>query len=148
MENDRETLSLIKTGFDLEDREVVCYPYLIVTFKVHLPRLFLKPRIAYTVVTADLVKGVAARSNMFPETTEVEIQEDSVVQELVGEDEALGKARKTALRWIMYKFHPFRAPRIEVLQQQKVYKAFFHADIKGKTVLVDSVKGLEQDDLR
>ncbi|HIW12096.1 MAG TPA: hypothetical protein H9891_02945 [Candidatus Salinicoccus stercoripullorum] len=148
MENDMETISLIKTGFDLKDREVVCYPYLIITFKIHLPRLFLKPRIAYTVVTADLVKGAAARSNMFPETEEVDIQESSIVPDLIEEEEALTNARKTALRWIMYKFHSFRAPRIEVIQRQKAYKAFFHADVKGRTVLIDSVKGLEQDDIR
>lgn len=143
-----ETVSLIKTGFDLKDREVVCYPYLIVTFKIHLPRLFMTPRIAYTVVTTDMVKGAAARSNMFPETAEIGIQGTSIIPELIEEEEALKNARKTALRWIMYKFHSFRAPRIEVIQRQKVYKAFFHADIKGRTVLVDSVKGLEQDDIR
>lgn len=143
-----ETISLIKTGFDLKDREVVCYPYLIVTFKIHLPRLFMTPRIAYTVVTTDMVKGAAARSNMFPEMLEIGIQGTSIIPELVEEEEALKNARKTALRWIMYKFHSFRAPRIEVIQSQKAYKAFFHADIKGRTVLVDSVKGLEQDDIR
>lgn len=106
------------------------------------------PRIAYTVVTTDMVKGAAARSNMFPETVEIGIQGTSIIPELIEEEEALKNARKTALRWIMYKFHSFRAPRIEVIQRQKVYKAFFHADIKGRTVLVDSVKGLEQDDIR
>src|SRR5690625_2287852 len=115
-----ETISLIKTGFDLKDREVVCYPYLIITFKIHLPRLFLKPRIAYTVVTADLVKGAAARSNMFPETEEVDIQESSIVPDLIEEEEALTNARKTALRWIMYKFHSFRAPRIEEIGRAHV----------------------------
>src|SRR5690625_5849159 len=71
MDNEEyESVSLIETPMDLSGRELVCYPYLIVLCKVSMPRMFMKPRIAWTVITVDLVKGVPLRSNMFPGTVE------------------------------------------------------------------------------
>lgn len=141
------TVSIIDTPVDFSEREVVCYPYLIVLLKVSMPRLFLKPRIAWTAITVDLVKGVPLRANMFPETTEIDIKTSALVPPMTEYDEAIKKARKLAVKWVMYKFHAFKTPEIEVVKEQKVYKAFFFAQADGKNVLVDSVKGLTGEDL-
>lgn len=141
------TVSIIDTPVGFSEREVVCYPYLIVLLKVSMPRLFLKPRIAWTAITVDLVKGVPLRANMFPETTEIDIKASALVPAMMEYDEAIKKARKLAVKWVMYKFHAFKAPEIEVVKEQKVYKAFFFAQADGKNILVDSVKGLTGEDL-
>lgn len=147
LSNNMESISLINTPYHLDEREVVCYPYLIIALKIQMPRPFMKPRIAYTVVTADLVKGMVARSNMFPETNEIEIDNDALVPTIVSNEEALKKARKLSLKWAMYKFHLFRNPEIEVVKMKEVYKAFFYVNIKSEKVLVDSVKGLEGENI-
>jgi hypothetical protein len=138
-----KTVSLIETPFDLKDREVMCYPYFITAIQVAMPRPFLKPRLAYTVVTTDLVKGIPARANMFPETTEIEIDSTALVPSLLSREEATKKARKLALKWAMYKFHLFRTPKIDIVKVEEAYKAFFFAEINKERILVDSVKGLE-----
>ena len=141
------SVSLIETPMDLSGRELICYPYLIVLCKVSMPRMFMKPRVAWTVITVDLVKGVPLRSNMFPETKEISIKPSALVPAVLSEEEAVQKARKLVLRWVMYKFHAFKNPEIEIVKQQAVYKAFFFAEADGKEILVDSVKGLTPEDL-
>ena len=142
-----KSVSLINTPMDLSERELVCYPYLIVLCKVSMPRMFMKPRTAWTVITVDLVKGVPLRSNMFPETTEISIKPSALVPAVLSNEEAINKSRKLALRWVMYKFHAFKNPEIEIVKEQEVYKAFFFAEADGKEILVDSVKGLTGEDL-
>lgn len=138
-----ETVSLIDTQFNLEDKDVICYPYLITAVRIYMQRPFLKPRIAHTVITTDLVKGTALRANMFPPTSEIEISNSALVPVLISEEDAIKKARKLALRWAMAKFHLFRTPTIEIVEMKKVYKAFFYVHTDKKDILVDSVKGLE-----
>ena len=140
-------VSIINTPMDLNDRELVGYPYLIVLCKVTMPRTLMKPRTAWTVITVDLVKGVPLRSNMFPETTEININASALVPPVLTTEEAVKKARKLVIRWVMHKYHAFRNPEIEIVQQQEVYKAFFFSQIDGKEILVDSVKGLRGEDL-
>ena len=146
-ERSTESISLIQTPYDLEGRELVCYPYLITTLKISMPRPFLKPRIVFTVVTTDLVKGIAARANMFPEADKIQIQKSALVPPVISYEQAVSKARKLALKWIMYKFHVFRTPAIEIVQEQESYKAFFFIETENKKALVDSVKGLDRDDI-
>lgn len=138
-----KAVSLIDTRFNLEDKEVICYPYLIVAIRIYMQRPFLKPRIAHTVVTADLVKGIALRANMFPPTSDIEISNSSLVPALIPHEEAIKKARKLALRWAIAKFHLFRTPTLEIVKTKQVYKAFFYVHANGNKILVDSVKGLE-----
>lgn len=140
-------VSIINTPMDLSDRELVGYPYLIVLCKVTMPRIFMKPRTAWTVITVDLVKGVPLRSNMFPETTEIDIDSSALVPPVLTAEEAINKARKLVIRWVMHKYHAFRNPEIEIVQEQEVYKAFFFSEIDGREILVDSVKGLTGEDL-
>lgn len=142
-----KTVSIIETPMDLSEREVVCYPYLIVLCKVSMPRLFLKPRIAWTAITVDLVKGVALRSNMFPDTGENDLKSSALVPPLLSYEEGVKKARKLAVKWVMYKFHAFKTPEIEIVREQEVYKAFFFAEANGREMLVDSVKGLTGEDV-
>lgn len=148
MDNEEFTsVSLIDTPMDLSGRELVCYPYLIVLCKVSMPRMFMKPRTAWTVITVDLVKGVPLRSNMFPETTDISIKPSALIPAVLSNEEAINKSRKLVLRWVMYKFHAFKNPEIEIVQEQAVYKAFFFAEAEGREILVDSVKGLTGEDL-
>ncbi|SOC43848.1 hypothetical protein [Salinicoccus kekensis] len=148
MDNEEyESVSLIETPMDLNGRELVCYPYLIVLCKVSMPRMFMKPRVAWTVITVDLVKGVPLRSNMFPETADINIKPSALVPAIVSHEEAVKKARKLVLRWVMFKFHAFRNPEIEIVKEQAVYKAFFFAEADGREILVDTVKGLTGEDL-
>lgn len=142
-----ETISLIETPYELAGRKLVCYPYLITTLKISMPRPFLKSRIVFTVVTTDLVKGIAARANMFPGANDIDIQKSALVPPVISYEEAVNKARKLALKWIMYKFHVFRAPIIEIVQEQESYKAFFFIDTDKKRILVDSVKGVDGEDI-
>ncbi len=141
------SVSLIDTPMDLNDRELICYPYLIVLCKVSMPRMFMKPRTAWTVITVDLVKGVPLRSNMFPDTTDITIKPSALVPAVVSREEAIKKSRKLVIRWVMYKFHAFKNPEIEIVKEQAVHKAFFFAEADGKEILVDSVKGLTAEDL-
>src|SRR5699024_1380091 len=106
-------VSIINTPMDLNDRELVGYPYLIVLCKVTMPRTLMKPRTAWTVITVDLVKGVPLRSNMFPETTEINIDSTALVPPVLTAEEAVKKARKLNIRWVMHKFHGFRNTEIE-----------------------------------
>lgn len=148
MDNEEyRSVSIIDTPMDLSDRELVCYPYLIVLCKVSMPRIFMKPRTAWTVITVDLIKGVPLRSNMFPETTEVTIKSSALVPAVISNEEAIKKSRKLAIRWVMHKFHAFKNPEIEIVKEQEVHKAFFFAEADGREILVDSVKGLTGEDL-
>lgn len=144
---ENRSVSLINTAMDLSERELVCYPYLIVLCKVSMPRFFMKPRTAWTVITVDLVKGVPLRSNMFPETTDIDIKPSALVPAVLSNEEAIKKSRKLVIRWVMHKFHAFRNPEIEIVQEQEVYKAFFFAEANGREILVDTVKGLTGEDV-
>lgn len=148
MDNEEyESVSLIETPMDLSGRELVCYPYLIVLCKVSMPRVFMKPRIVWTVITVDLVKGVPLRSNMFPGTVDISIKPSALIPAVLSHEEGIKKARKLVLRWVMFKFHAFRTPKIEIVKEQAVHKAFFFAEADGREILVDTVKGLTGEDL-
>lgn len=134
---------LIKTPLILKDQKLICYPYLIAVVKVIMPRPFLKPRIAKTVITADLVKGVVGRSNMVPEVSEVKIKSEALIPSQLQDEEAINKVRKLALKWALSKFHLMKTPDIEIEKVEKAYKAFILTNNENdKTILVDSMKGL------
>lgn len=144
---DVSSVSVIRSQIDLSDREVICYPYLIVLCKVNMPRMFMKPRTVWTVITVDLVKGVPLRSNMFPETSGIGIKSSALVPAVISHEEAIRKSRKLVLKWVMHKYHAFKTPEIEIVKQEEVYKAFFFTETAGREILVDSVKGLTGEDL-
>lgn len=138
------TVKVISTPYDLAKQSIVCYPNLVVEFKVELPRLFMTPRTAHSSITVDLVKGQAARSNMFPSWQEIQIHQTAVIPSLVSVEEGIECAKRLLLKWLRHKFHIYQVPEIEVLQQQEVYKAFFQTkDHNGDLLLVDSVRGVE-----
>ena len=137
-------IRLINTPYDLTGRDIVCYPNLLLGFKIEVPRLFLTPRTVYSAITVDLVKGQAARSNMFPESDEIEISDDALVPRLISNDAAIEVAQNLVFRWLRHKYKIYKEPGIEVVKQQETYKAFFYTqDAKDQTLLVDSVKGIE-----
>lgn len=141
-------IRLIQTPYDLEGREVVCYPNLLLLFKVEVPRLFMPPRTAYSAVTVDLVRGEAARANMFPESQQIEIHEDALIPRLTSYEAAMAAARKLVMRWLRHKYKIYKVPHIELVKQQEAYKAFFYTrDHNDEPLLVDSIKGVELDQL-
>jgi len=137
-------VQLIETPYDLADKNIVCYPNLILLFKIQVPRLFMTPRTVYSAITVDLVKGEAARSNMYPKSQPIEIPEDALIPRLTSNDEAIDTAQKLVMRWLRHKFKIYKAPEIELSKQQEVHKAFFYTrNHKDEVLLVDSVKGIE-----
>ena len=99
---------------------------------------------SYSAVTVDLVKGDAARSNMFPESADIEISTAALIPRLVTDAAAIEAARKLVLRWLRHKYKVYKSPRIDVVKQQEVYKAFFYTqNHKGEDILVDSVRGIK-----
>lgn len=141
--NGLETVKIIDSSYDLEGREIVCYPNHILTFKVSIHRLFMKPRILYSTITVDMVKGNAARSNMFPEHKTIEISKQSLVPTLIKEETAIEEAKKVIIKWARHKFRVYKAPEIEIAKQEKLYKVFFYAEVNNEPMIVDSIKGVE-----
>ena len=142
--HDLAVVQLVETPYDLQDRNIVCYPNLLLLFEIEVPRLFLQPRTVYSAVTVDLVKGDAARSNMFPESADIEISTAALIPRLVTNAAAIEAARKLVLRWLRHKYKVYKSPRIDVIKQQEVYKAFFYTqNHKGEDILVDSVRGIK-----
>ena len=140
-------IRLIETPYDLEARDIVCYPNLVLFFKIEIQRLFMKPRIVYSAITVDLVRGEAARSNMFPKSRPIEISDDALIPQLMNHQEAITAAQKVIMKWLRYKYRIYKVPNIELLRQQAVYKAFFYTkDDKDELLIVDSVQGIELDD--
>ena len=138
-----KTVKIIQSSYDLEGREIVCYPNEVFTFKVGIHRLFMKPRILYSSITVDMVKGNAARSNMFPESTTIEISNKSLVPALITEETAIKEAKKVIIKWARHKFRAYRVPEIEITKHEKLYKVFFHVEVNNEPTLVDSIKGIE-----
>lgn len=144
--NNDTVIELIHTPYDLKGRQIVCYPNLLLLFKIEVSRLFLPPRTVYSSITVDLVRGEAARSNMFPESHEIQIRQDARIPRLISDEAAIETARKLVLRWLRHKFRIYKVPRIELLNQQEAYKAFFYTrDHNDEPLLVDSIKGVELD---
>lgn len=142
-----QVIRLVETPYDLEGRDIVCYPNLILLFKIGVHRLFMKPRIVYSAITVDLVKGEAARANKFPDSLRIEIRDDALIPQLTTNEEAVEAATKIVLKWLRHKYKIYKPPELELLKQQEVYKAFFYThDHKNEPLLVDSVKGIELDD--
>lgn len=142
--NKVKTIRIIETPYDLEKQSIICYPNLILDFRISVYRLFMKPRIVYSTITVDLVKGQAARSNMFPNHEEIEIPDTAIITRLVSTETAIDTAKELVLKWLRHKFNIYKVPDMEIVQQQEVFKAFFH--IQGQnddTILVDSVRGVE-----
>lgn len=141
---DVRVLRVIKTPYDLEDKNVVCYPQLVLYFRIRIFRLFMQPRVVYSAVTVDLVKGEAARSNKFPRSEAIEISEAAVIPALTTHEAAIEEAEKLLLRWLRHKYKIYRIPQMDIVKQREVHKVFFYAQLKNnETVLIDSVKGLE-----
>lgn len=144
--NNDTVIELIHTPYDLKGRQIVCYPNLLLLFKIEVSRLFLPPRTVYSSITVDLVRGEAARSNMFPESHEIQIRQDARIPRLISDEAAIETARKLVLRWLRHKFRIYKVPRIELIKQQEAYKAFFYTrDHSNEPLLVDSIKGVELD---
>lgn len=140
-----ENIAIIETPYNLDDKNLVCYPNLIIYFKINIFRLFMKPRVVYSVITVDLVKGDAARANMYPEYRTIEINNTALITKFTTNEIAIENAKKLLIKWVRHKFKVYKIPDIEIIKQQEVYKAFFQAKINNKTVLVDSVKGIEME---
>ena len=138
-----KTIKIIETPYDLEGREIICYPNLILLAKIKIFRLFMKPRIVYSAITVDLVKGEAARSNKFPEYKELEINSNALIKPLTTTENSIAEAKKIILKWGRHKFKTYKVPEVEIIKQEEVYKAFFYAQLKNQRILVDSVKGIE-----
>lgn len=150
MDNDPDTTSvirLIETPYKLEAQNIVCYPNLVLYFKIEIQRLFMKPRIVYSAITVDLVRGEAARSNMFPKSRPIEISDDALIPQLMSHEAATAAAQQVVMKWLRYKFRIYKVPNIELVRQQAVYKAFFYTKgPKDELLLVDSVEGIDLSD--
>lgn len=138
-----KTIKVIETPYDLEGREIICYPNLILLAKIKIFRLFMKPRIVYSSITVDLVKGEAARSNKFPEYQELEIDSNALIKPLTTNEDSIKEAKKIILKWGRHKFKTYKVPEIEIIKQEEVYKAFFYTELNNERVLIDSIKGIE-----
>ena len=141
-------IRLIQTPYDLEGREVVCYPNLLLLFKIEVPRLFMPPRTVYSSITVDLVRGEAARADIFPESQQIEIHDEALIPRLTSYEAAMATARKLVMRWLRHKYKIYKVPHIEIIKQQEAYKAFFYTrDHNDEPLLVDSIKGVELNQL-
>ena len=81
---------------------------------------------------------------MFPESADIEISTAALIPRLVTDAAAIEAARKLVLRWLRHKYKVYKSPRIDVIKQQEVYKAFFYTqNHKGEDILVDSVRGIK-----
>src|SRR5690625_7569219 len=59
----------------------------------------MKPRIVYSAITVDLVKGNAARANMFPNYVPIEISESALIPQLIDNTAAVDAAAAVTLKW-------------------------------------------------
>lgn len=143
--NNIKNISVIETPYNLDGKEIICYPNLILYLKIKVFRLFMKPRIVYSAITVDLVKGEAARANMYPKYRNIDIYEKAIITKLITNEVAIENAKKLLLKWVRHRFKAYRVPEIEIIKQKEVYKAFFQAKINNKTVLIDSIKGIEDE---
>lgn len=141
--DDIKSVNIIKTPYDLDGREIVCYPNLILYAKIKVPRMFMKPRIVYSAITVDLVRGEAALSNMFPEYEPLNIDSSALIKSAISIEKSVAKTEKLLIKWARHKYKIYKVPEIEILKQEKVYKAFFYTEFKNQKLLVDSVKGVE-----
>lgn len=108
----------------------------------------MKPRTVYSTITVDLVKGDGARSDMFPETRSIEISTDALIPQLTPTQTAIETARTLVMRWLRHNYKVYKVPDIELVQQQHVYKAFFYTrGHKDEVLLIDTVKGLQLEEL-
>lgn len=142
--DDVKSIQIIRTPYDLQDKSLICYPQLILYIKIRIPRLFLEPRTVYSAITVDLIKGDAARSNMYPKFEEIHIPSTAVISTLITTDTAIDAAKHLLFNWVRHKYKVYKPPEFEIVKQQEAYKVFFYADVRGETELVDSVKGLEK----
>src|SRR5699024_2856175 len=132
-------INLIETPYNLIDKDIVCYPNLVLYFKCRVFRLFMKPRIVYSAITVDLVKGNAARANMFPNYVTIEISESAPIPQLIDNTAAVDAAAAVTLKWLRHRYKVYKAPDITIMKQKEVYKAFFYIqDERNQDVLVDS----------
>lgn len=142
-----QVIRLVETPYDLEGRDIVCYPNLILLFKIGIHRVFMKPRIVYSAITVDLVKGEAARANKFPSSQRIEISNEALIPQMIAAPDAMEAATQIVLKWLRHKYKIYKPPELELIKRQEVYKAFFYTqDHKQEPLLVDSVKGIELDD--
>lgn len=141
--NTVKTVKIIETPYDLKGRDVICYPNLIFFFKIKVFRLFMKPRILYSAITVDLVKGNAARSNMVPEYRTIDINNTALIPAFIKTETAIEEAKKVVLRWARHKYKVYKVPEIEITKQEELYKVFFYAEVDNEEILIDSVKGIE-----
>lgn len=145
--NTVQTVRIIETPYDFASKNIVCYPNLLLDLKIRVFRLFMEPRIVYSTITVDLVKGQAARSNMFPNYEEIEISNTAVIASLISTETAIDSAKQLAFKWLRHKFRVYKVPDIEIIKQQEIYKAFFYTqDHNNDVILVDSVRGVELHD--
>jgi len=140
-------INLIETPYNLIDKDIVCYPNLVLYFKCRVFRLFMKPRIVYSAITVDLVKGNAARANMFPNYVPIEISESALIPQLIDNTAAVDAAAAVTLKWLRHRYKVYKAPDIAIMKQKEVYKAFFYIqDERNQDVLVDSIEGIDIDE--
>lgn len=140
-------INLIETPYDLRDKDIVYYPNLVLYFRCQVFRLFMKPRIVYSAITVDLVKGNAARANMVPDHVPIEISENALIPQLIDNTAAVESAKAVTLKWLRHRYKVYKTPNIAILKQKQVYKAFFYIqDEKNHDVLVDSIEGIDIDE--
>src|SRR5699024_7355267 len=140
-------INLIETPYNLIDKDIVCYPNLVLYFKCRVFRLFMKPRIVYSAITVDLVKGNAARANMFPNCVAMEISESALIPRLIDNTAGVDAAAAVTLKWLRHRYKVYNAPDIAIMKQKEVYKAFFYIqDERNQDVLVDSIEGIDIDE--
>lgn len=143
MSNDEYTsVSLLSTKLNLKDKHIVCYPYYVVELKVTMNRPMLKPKVVITIVTVDLIRSVAMRSDIFPEYRTVDILSESLIGPMVSKDEAEEAAKNLAFKWSISKFHLMRAPMIEISKAACVYKPYCMIEKDGKHLIIDPLKGI------
>jgi len=107
----------------------------------------MKPRIVYSAITVDLVKGNAARANMVPDHVPIEISENALIPQLIDNTAAVESAKAVTLKWLRHRYKVYKTPNIAILKQKQVYKAFFYIqDEKNHDVLVDSIEGIDIDE--
>lgn len=136
-------VALVQTNYDLDRKQLICYPYYVMRIRVTIPRPFLNPRVVTPVITADLIKGVVMRADRYPELQEVYLPKEALIRPITTLKEAEKKAKKLAFKWALGKFHMVRNPEIEIVRCDRIFKAFCLLKTpEGQTILVDSMKGL------
>src|SRR5699024_11978544 len=110
---------------------------------INVPRMFMKTGRVYSSITVELVRGEAALSNMLPEYEPLNMDSSDLIKSAISIEKSVSKTEKLLIIWARHKYKIYTVPEIEILKQEKVYKAFFYTEFKDQKLLVDSVKGVE-----